>query len=357
MKKLALSLAAIAILAGSILYVFRETVSFALVSRVINQRLTDQLSDLEDGLHIGLCGTGSPFPDPRRAAPCTVVVAGRQVLLFDSGSGASKQLSLMDLNAGLVDHVFLTHFHSDHIDGLGELMMTRWAQRREDNRLSVHGPEGVHKVVAGFEQAYQLDTGYRTAHHGAQTMPTELAGADVVQFGPASDAPLEVFNNQGLLIQAIQVNHHPVEPAVAYRIEYKGRVAVISGDTAPSEVLAKAAQGADLLIHEALHPGLVKRLEQAARNNNRPRLAKILSDIPDYHTTPVQAAELAQRAGVTALVYNHIVPPLPLPPLEDVFLEGTDQAFGGLIHLGKDGDWITLLPQTRRIELGRRWNF
>ena len=73
----------------------------------------------------------------------------------------------MGFNAGAVEAVFLTHFHSDHIDGLGELAMLRWTGAAHTAPLPVHGPAGVERVVAGFNEAYALDAGYRTAHHGA----------------------------------------------------------------------------------------------------------------------------------------------------------------------------------------------
>ena len=59
-----------------------------------------------------------------------------------------------------------------------------------------------------------------------------------------------------------------------------------------------------------------------------------MTDIPDYHTTPVQAGELAQAAGARHLLLYHIVPPLPVPGLEGVFLDGVSEVFSGGITLG-----------------------
>lgn len=353
-KTIKMALVVLAILAVGFV-IFNERISLMIVKKMVSKRMTDPLAELSNDLHVGLCGTGSPFPDPERSAPCNVVVAGTQVLLFDSGSGSPKQLSRMGLNSGLVDHVFLTHFHSDHIDGLGELMMTRWAQRRTDRPLSIHGPTGLTQVVQGFSTAYELDAQYRTAHHGSEVMPPALSKGQVNEFGTVPQQGLEVFNQDGLTVEAFSVDHSPVEPAVAYRITYQGRIAVISGDTVQTEAVVKAASKADLLIHEALHSGLVKLLQDVATESNRPRLAKILYDIPDYHTSPVDAAKVAQAAQTKALVYSHIVPPLPLPALKKIFLEGTADQFNGTIHLGEDGDWITLPKDSREVQFSRRY--
>lgn len=336
-------------------YTQRERITLGLIERVVSQRMADPLQGLPDGLHVALCGTGSPFPDPKRAAPCTLIIAGQTVMLFDAGGSASKQIARMELNTGQIDHVFLTHFHSDHIDGLGELMMTRWAQQTSQTPLTLHGPPGTQKVLEGFRQAYAFDTQYRTAHHGAETMPVQLAGAVPREFDVTPQQLTPVLQAPDLEVQAFAVDHSPIEPAVGYTIRYKNRMVVLSGDTKRVEILSKVAHEADLLIHEALNPDLVLKLELIAAQHNRTKLQKIFHDITDYHTTPEQAAELAQQAGVKALVFSHVVPPLPLPTMKAMFLGKAPQVFKGTLKIGEDGDFISLPAGHDRIEWGRRW--
>src|SRR3546814_9966192 len=64
-------------------------------------------------------------------------------------------------------------FHSDHIGDLGEFNLQTWGAGRP-TPLQVYGPEGVARVVTGFQEAYALDAGYRTAHHGADFLPPAL---------------------------------------------------------------------------------------------------------------------------------------------------------------------------------------
>jgi ribonuclease Z len=98
----------------------------------------------------------------------------------------------------------------------------------------------------------------------------------------------------------------------------------------------------DLLVHEALAPHLVALLTEGAEAAGRHRLAKITRDILDYHATPVQAAEVARDSGVGHLLYNHIVPPLLLPPLEELFLEGVEEVYDGPVTIGRDGTLVRL---------------
>jgi len=86
----------------------------------------DLAAELPDGLHVVLCGAGGPLPDPVRSGPCTVVIAGSSLFVVDAGSGGARNLLRMGLPAGRIEALFVTHVHSDHIDGLGELALQRW---------------------------------------------------------------------------------------------------------------------------------------------------------------------------------------------------------------------------------------
>lgn len=337
-----------------IAYIQRTEIAMSLVEKIVTDRMQNPLDGLADGLHIGLCGTGSPFPDPDRAAPCTIVIAGKDMFLFDAGSAAAKQISTMQFSTGQLKGVFITHFHSDHIDGLGEVLMTRWAQHTESERLTVHGPTGISDVLNGFETAYKADNGYRTAHHGEATMPPELAGADVNEFSVQKGSYTTALQQGDLLIEAFAVNHQPISPAVGYRIAYKGRTVVLSGDTTSDEQVKDAAKGVDLLVHEALSPELVAALQETALKNNRSKLAKIFSDIPNYHASPMDVAVLAQEAQVGHVVLSHIVPPLPLPPLREIFLGKAPEVFKGPFSIGEDGDFISLPAGSKEVIYSQR---
>lgn len=92
---------------------------------------------------------------------------------------------------------------------------------------------------------------------------------------------------------------------------------------------------------------MTESAEQAGRAN----LAKITRDILDYHATPVQAAEVARDAGARHLLYNHIVPPLPLPPMEDLFLEGVADVYPGPVTVGRDGTFVRMPAGSDAIEV------
>jgi len=350
-----LGLAALALVFGVLALARRPIALWVMRAGALRNVSADLASELPDGLHVLLCGAGGPLPDPVRSGPCAAVIAGRSVLVVDAGTGGARNLLRMGLAPGRIDALFLTHVHSDHIDGLGEMAFQRWIGGAHTTPLPVVGPTGVEEVVAGFERAYRLDAGFRTEHHGVAVAPPSGAGMLARPFeAPPEGEARVVWEGAGVRVSAFRVDHRPVEPAVGYRFDYAGRSLVVSGDTKRSASLLQSAQGVDLLVHEALSPRLVALVREAAAAAGRENLVKILADIPDYHTTPLEAAELARDAGARHLLFTHVIPPLPLPGLEGVFLEGVSEAYGGGVTLGRDGTLVSLPAGSDAVEVSVR---
>lgn len=356
MKKFVFTSVAVLTIAASAAYLFRMPLSLALARKVAAERLAvDALKELADGLHLGLCGAGSPFPDDKRAGPCTLVVAGKRLFIIDAGSGSVRNIGKMGFPHGRIDAILLTHFHSDHIDGLGELMLQRWGSAAHVAPVPVYGPPGVETVVAGFMQAYGQDRHYRVAHHGEATVPASGFGGQALPFTLGVDGRAVVLKDADLEITAFAVDHGPVHPSVGYRIAYKGRSLVISGDTKKSAAVQREAAGVDVLVHEALSTPLMSILKEGAVKAGRSNLVQIFDDILDYHSSPEQAAETARDAKVAYLLLNHIVPPLPLPAMEQAFLAGAPKIFKGPIRVGADGDFLSLPAGSTEIIVSRRF--
>lgn len=354
MKKLGIGLLVTVLLVVGAGFLFQEQIGKRLFATAVETAVArDVIGDLPDGMHVVLCGSGSPLPDPTRAGPCSAVIVDGKIFLVDIGGGAVRNIGQMGLAPGQVEALLLTHFHSDHIDGMGELMLQRWAGGGRTSPLPVMAPEGVEEIVDGLNAAYAADVSYRIAHHGADIMPPSGAGGLAQPFAfPEGDEQRRIYNAEGLTITAFAVEHRPASPAVGYRFDYKGRSVVFSGDTVKSSVVEKACNGCDLLVHEVLNAKMVGVTEQALRKAGRDRLAHIMADIPDYHSTPVQAALLAEAAKARMLVFSHIVPALPLDYLEAYYLEGVHQAYDGPVVLGKDGMLFSLPANQDGIEQG-----
>jgi ribonuclease Z len=349
-KLFIISICALIVLGVGAYYVISNPPAF-IIDMVAKRTMSKRKLQVEDGLHAFLAGTGAPMPDLKRAGPSTVVIAGDKIFMVDTGEATARNMQLVGINMGKIDAVFLTHFHSDHIAGLGETMLQRWATGENTKPLSVIGPVGTKEVLAGFTAAYQHDKGYRIAHHGEDVMVPSAFGGTAKEFDLGTD-PMSnavVYDKDGVKITAFNVNHKPVYPAVGYKFEYGGRSLVISGDTAYCDNLFEQSKGVDLLVCEALNSKFADAITRNAAYSGTPTAGAISKDIQTYHISPEQAAQLAQTAGIRNLTLTHILPPNPSPLLKNVFLGDATKIYKGKIDLGRDGLLISLPSNSSKI--------
>ena len=301
----------------------------------------------DDALKVLLCGTSAPVADPERAQSCVAVFAGGKYYLVDTGPGSGRNLELWQLQGRRLGAVFLTHFHSDHIGDLGEVNTNAWLAGHA-GPLPVFGGAGVERVVAGFNAAYSQDQTYRTANSGSVLLPptSALMQPTVIAMPgaptPQKDRKSAPMRFGALSVTAIEVDHEPADPAYGYRFDYRGRSVVISGDTQEHLPLAQAAQGADVLIHEAQSQHLVQLVQKAAEASGNMRIAHILAGIVHYHTDPPAAARIANEAQVRLLVFTHFNPPVTNLLTERMFFRGVAAMRPAGWIAGKDGMLITL---------------
>lgn len=267
-------------------------------------------------IEITLLGTGSPMVDAKRAGPSTLVRAGDGLFLIDCGRGVLQRAAAVGVGAADLTAVLLTHLHSDHITDLNDVITTRWVTTFVRTPLPIIGPPGTKAVVDGLLTALAPDISYRIAHHADISEPPALEVYEYTE-GP-------VWDTAGVQIRVAPTDHRPVEPTIAFRIEYGGTSVVLAGDTVPCSTLDDLSTGADALVHTVIRKDVIALVPQQR-----------LKDILDYHSSVEQAGATAARAGVGTLVLTHYVPPLA-PGQEDQWRALAATEFSGRIELGDD---------------------
>lgn len=239
-----------------------------------------------------LLGTGTPYPDPATSGPATAVVVGGRVFLFDAGPGVMRRLQAANLPISGPEALFITHLHSDHTLGYADLILTSWVMRRRAP-FPVYGPRGLRRMTSHLLAAYSEDIDIRE-----NGLEHEVAGGYRVDVHEIRGGV--VYEKAGVRVTAIGVQHGAWKTAFAYRIDTADRSIVISGDTRPSEDLAKAAAGVDILIHEVYSAARLKP-EDRPGGGDWPRYCR------DYHTSDVELGALALRIRPRLLVLDHII--------------------------------------------------
>ncbi|MAK16553.1 MAG: MBL fold metallo-hydrolase [Gammaproteobacteria bacterium] len=291
---------------------------------------------MSDALSVAVCGSRAPLPSPNRAETCLLVQAGTSKFIIDSGRGSADNLQRWRVDYSNLEAVILSHLHSDHISDLHEVQFQSWLGGRK-TPLPVLGPIGTASTAQGFAQAFKLDSIYRSEHHGA-ILPIEAYGYDVVEFD--GDANI-IFQNEDTRITAFKVDHFPVDPSYAFKIEYKDRSIVVSGDTISLEVMAEYSKGVDVLFHDALAKPLIQEMERISKETGNNIVSKVLFDIQDYHANTLEVADIAKRAEVDLLVFYHLIPAPINFVSEQMFLRGVDEIFTDYI-VSEDGTLVSL---------------
>lgn len=201
-----------------------------------------QANAASDPMKVILLGTGTPYPEANRFGSAVLVEAGEKKFLFDCGRGTAIRLSEAGVNIADIDHVFLTHLHSDHVVGLPDFWLTGWFLGRK-HALEIWGPVGTGNLTKHLREAFQYDIETRESTEQLPGTGVELTVHEI--------EPGEVYNDEKVRVTAFVVDHGPVKPAFGYRVDYSGHSLVISGDTRFSENLIRFAKGTDCLIHSA----------------------------------------------------------------------------------------------------------
>ena len=266
-------------------------------------------------LSIRLLGTSASRPTVERNVSSIAVVREGETLLFDCGEGTQRQMMRYGVAFGLRD-IFFTHFHADHLIGLIGLTRTMALQGRAEP-LRLWGPKGATRILRRAEQfgadrltfeieITELEPGQpvKRNDYAIVPFPADHGGATAFGYALVEEERRGRFNPE--LARSLGIPEGPlwgrihrgepvtlddgrvIEASVLVGEKRRGRRVVITGDTRPADSTVAAAEGADLLVHEATFGD-----EEAERA------------VETGHSTAREAATVAARAGVRRLVLTH----------------------------------------------------
>jgi len=273
-----------------------------------------------ESLRVYVCGSASPL-GTGQAQACIAIITPDHFFIIDSGAGSTDNLNRLGLPMTRLNGLLLTHYHSDHIAEIYEVNLGSWVAGRPAP-LTIYGPEGVAEVTNGINASYRLDRIYRTAHHGEDLLKPELGVLKHHTIKPGV-----ILEDGDLKITAYVAEHPPIEPAVGYRIDYRGRSVVVSGDSNVNEDTLAIANNADLLLHDALSLPTTSSLSAALGNAGLNRQSTIVNDVLDYHASTDSLIELGETSNVQMVAFYHLVPVPPNALLGTVFMRGVPDNF------------------------------
>lgn len=250
-------------------------------------------------LELLVLGSGGPGATGRASSSYVVLTDGTPRILVDAGSGAFVRLGEAGLSLSALDLILLTHLHIDHAAELPGIIKARAVSSGRPISFHVYGPRGqaAREGVAAFPSTSQ----FIDLLFGAQgafaylkdfSAPISFQVTDLPIAGQGT-APETAISADGLEIRAIP-GHHGDTPAMIYRIDYRGRSIVFSGDIDPAGLpnLGLISREANLLVFNAvvLDP---------------PGSPAVLYEL---HSPPEAIGPVAARAHVSTLLLGHLSP-------------------------------------------------
>ncbi|MBU7014561.1 MAG: MBL fold metallo-hydrolase [Theionarchaea archaeon] len=262
-----------------------------------------------------LLGTGTPNADPERSGPSVALVVDEEVYLFDFGPGTVRRAAAAGLNMHQLNKGFLTHLHSDHTAGYPDLILTPWVLGRHSH-LEVYGPPGTKPMTDHILAAYEVDIVERV--QGLEPANPTGHNVDAHEVQPGI-----IYTDSRVEVDAFRVSHGSLE-AFGFKVTTPDRTIVISGDTAPSSIVAEKARGSDILIHEVYSSQGLK---------TRPLIWQTYHTA--VHTSSRELADLARKSAPGLLVLYH---QLFWGVTEDDLLREITCSYKGRVVSGRDLD-------------------
>lgn len=265
-------------------------------------------------MEIIFLGTSSAVPTLERNHPSIALRAFAEVMLFDCGEGTQRQLIEAKISPMKITKIFISHFHGDHILGLGGLIQSLGFRGREKD-LDIYGPKGLHKIINAISSFGYFQINYNLNIH-------EIQDGTVIETEDYVVECAKVEHNIPSYAYSIREKKKPlflrekaeelgIPPGPLYgklhngeEVEFEGRIIKpeqvlgeakkgkkisYSGDTRPCEAMIRLARDSDILIHESTYE---------AEDHQRA--------VDNAHSTSVEAAEIAKEAEVKELVLTHI---------------------------------------------------
>jgi ribonuclease BN (tRNA processing enzyme) len=279
-----------------------------------------------NGTKLVTLGTaGGPVPGLPRKMTSHVMLSNGAAYVLDCGLGVTDRFAETGIPFSAVRSIFITHHHPDHNCEYGPYLLVGWVNGLRPSVRS-YGPPPLKQMTEDLLRAYKPTI----AFWAEDFKMVPLGAIDVTE---VSGNGL-VMHDDNVAVTSTVVQHPPVTPALGYRFDFRDRAIAFSGDTTPLDAVAHFAEGADVLVHEAIYfKGLEELLRARASQGFPVNIDILMAHMRADHSPVEDIGRIAEGAGVKTLVISHLVPAIEN---DDTWQAAAAKTFKGEIIVAKD---------------------
>jgi ribonuclease BN (tRNA processing enzyme) len=287
------------------------------------------------GTRLVLLGTaGGPIIRKFRSQPASLLIVKGTPYLIDAGAGTLRQLAWAGVRPRDLGAIFITHNHLDHNADVGSIISFNWVERRS-TPLPIVGPYGTAQLADAALAYFQASERIYGTERGEKFTSSDFVRARDIT-GPGL-----VYQDENIKVTAVENSHYSTfdagkDKSYAYRIDAADRSIVFTGDTGPSDAVAKLAQGADVLVSEVID---AESTIVAAATDTHEKIdmnSQLAVHMRQEHLAPEEIGKMAAKAGVKMVVLNHLAPGLDNETDMSGYSAGVRKYFKGPVIVGRD---------------------
>ncbi|MBI3774392.1 MAG: MBL fold metallo-hydrolase [Gammaproteobacteria bacterium] len=274
-------------------------------------------------LSVVVLGSGDAMASSKKgraSAGSLIFTDGKPRILMDVGGGTFARIAESGADLSALDTILFSHLHIDHTADTSAVLKTiylhnlhgKTKRSASTSPINFYGPAANRSLLQAdaFDDTSQFIAGMYGEKSGLERylhgFVKEIGAGEFAY--TVTDVSADQFNNvngetkpadvktiihtaDGLTVKAIGVEHGPV-PSLAYRIEYKGKSIVYSGDTTSNtDNMLTISKSTDILIYDAAIMDDIPPKDSAFRK---------------FHTAPTRMGEIATHAAAKQLVLSHL---------------------------------------------------
>lgn len=289
-----------------------------------------------------------------RSEPSTLLVVDGRPYLVDCGIGTMRRMLGAGIASENITTIFLTHLHADHDLGLADVMgndFFRLNMTGSKQTIDIYGPPETKELVdAAF---HYITFGFRAFAAEPGAIRAELVNGELKSPFVAHEIQRDgvVYEDDKIRVIAAENSHYALMPpeyrqrmkSYSYRIETPHGVVLFTGDTGPSDSVARLAARADVFVAEIQDLKEVTQFVNAMAERNKwpsERKAGLMAHMREEHLTEEEVGDMATKAGVKATVLYHYD-----PESVALYVAAVKKHFAGAVFAPADLDHYCLGPE------------